>query len=70
LLLKACRRHGSRSISDPARLQASASLRKQFEQPCAAAAGDELTRDLHRDLGDYDSAFGLIDDLIDKQVVS
>jgi hypothetical protein len=46
------------TITDPAHLQASALLRKQFQQPCAAAAADELTRDL----ADYDRAFGLIDD--------
>jgi hypothetical protein len=33
-------------------------LRKQFQQPRAAAAGDELVRDL----ADYDRAFGLVDD--------
>jgi hypothetical protein len=54
------------TITDPAHLQASALLRKQFQQPRPAAAPDELTRDL----ADYDRAFGLIDDLTDKQVVS
>ena len=50
------------TITDPAHLQASALLRKQFQQPRAAPAADELTCDLHRDLADYDRAFGLIDD--------
>jgi hypothetical protein len=45
------------TITDPAHVQAAASLRKQFQHPraAAAAAGDELTRDL----ADYDRAFGL-----------
>jgi hypothetical protein len=34
-------------------------LRKQFQRPRAAVLGDELARDLHRDLADYDRAFGL-----------
>ena len=46
------------TITDPAHVQTSALLRKQFQQPRAAAAADELTRDL----SDYDRAFGLIDD--------
>jgi Helix-turn-helix domain of resolvase len=46
------------TITDPAHVQTAALLRKQFQQPRAAAAGDELVRDL----ADYDRAFGLVDD--------
>jgi hypothetical protein len=38
-------------------VETAARLRKQFQQPRAAAAGNDLTRDL----ADYDRAFGLID---------
>jgi hypothetical protein len=44
-----------RTVTDPAHVQAAAVLRKQFQQPRAAAAGADLTRDL----ADYDRAFGL-----------
>jgi hypothetical protein len=43
------------TLTDPAHVLAAASLRKQFQQPRAVAAGDELGRDL----SDYDRAFGL-----------
>jgi hypothetical protein len=49
------------TITDPAHVQIAAVLRKQFQQPRAAAAGEDLTRDLHRDLADYDRAFGLVE---------
>jgi hypothetical protein len=51
------------TITDPAHVENAARLRKQFQQPrTGAAAGDnDLARDLVRDLGDYDRAFGLID---------
>jgi hypothetical protein len=45
------------TITEQAHRDRSALLRKQFRQPRAVAAGD----DLHRDLADYDRAFGLID---------
>jgi hypothetical protein len=46
------------TITDPAHLERAAWLRRQFQQPrAAAAAGDELVRDL----SDYDRAFGLLD---------
>jgi hypothetical protein len=45
------------TITDKAHLEAAARLRKQFQQPRAAAAGDDLARDL----SDYDRAFGLVD---------
>ena len=44
------------TLTDPAHVQTAASLRKQFQQP-RAAAGDSA--DLVRDLADYDRAFGL-----------
>jgi transposase len=47
------------TITDPEHLQTAALLRKQFQQPRAATAGGDLARDLHRDLADYDRAFGL-----------
>jgi len=50
------------TTTDPAHVQTAALLRKQFQQPRAAAAGDDPARDLHRDLADYDRAFGLLDD--------
>ena len=43
------------TITDPAHVETAARLRKQFQQPRAVAAGDDLTRDL----SDYDRAFGL-----------
>ena len=47
------------TITDPVHVQIAARLRAQFQQPRAAlAAGGDLTRDL----GDYDRAFGLLDD--------
>jgi len=46
-------------------------LRKQFQQPRAvAASGDDLARDLARDLADYDRAFGLHDQFSDEDGVS
>ena len=45
------------TITDAAHVETAARLRKQFQQPRAAAAGDDLARDL----ADYDRAFGLID---------
>ncbi|WP_345137795.1 IS21 family transposase, partial [Microbacterium rhizosphaerae] len=45
------------TITDPAHVETAARLRKQFQQPRAAAAGDDLARDL----ADYDRAFGIID---------
>lgn len=46
------------TITDPVHVQTAAWLRKQFQQPrAAAAAGDDLARDL----SDYDRAFGLND---------
>jgi hypothetical protein len=45
------------TITDAAHVQTAAVLRKQFQQPRAAAAGDDLVRDL----ADYDRAFGLIE---------
>lgn len=48
------------TITDPVHIETAAWLRKQFQQPRpAAAAGDDLARDLARDLSDYDRAFGL-----------
>lgn len=44
-------------ITDPTHRDAAAVLRQQFRQPRAAAAGDDLIRDL----ADYDRAFGLIE---------
>jgi hypothetical protein len=43
------------TITDPAHVETAARLRKQFQQPHAVAAGDDLVRDL----ADYDHAFGL-----------
>ena len=43
---------------DPAHVATAARLRSQFQQPRAAAAGDDLIRDL----SDYDRAFGLARD--------
>ncbi len=53
------------TVTDPAHVQTAGWLRRQFQQPRAAAAGgDELVRDL----ADYDRAFGLTD--TDEQGVS
>jgi hypothetical protein len=50
------------TVTDPVHVETAARLRKQFQQPRAAAAacedGDDRG-DLARDLGDYDRAFGL-----------
>ena len=46
------------TVTDPAHVQTAARMRKQFQQPHAAAAGDDLARDL----SDYDRAFGLADE--------
>lgn len=43
------------TITDPTHVQTAAWLRKQFQQPRAVVAGDDLARDL----SDYDRAFGL-----------
>lgn len=43
------------TIADPAHIETAKLLRQQFQQPRPAPAGD----DLHRDLADYDRAFGL-----------
>jgi hypothetical protein len=45
------------TVTDPAHVQTAAWLRRQFQQP-HAAAGDDLTRDL----SDYDRAFGLVEE--------
>jgi hypothetical protein len=45
------------TVTDPAHVQTAAWLRRQFQQP-RAAAGDDLARDL----SDYDRAFGLVDE--------
>ena len=48
------------TVTDPAHVEAAAWLRKQFQQHATVAvAGEDLTRDLHRDLADYDRAFGI-----------
>lgn len=47
------------TVTDPAHVQIAAVLRKQFQQPRAAAAGADLTQDL----ADYDRAFGLGEEL-------
>jgi Mu transposase, C-terminal domain len=47
------------TITDPAHVEIAAKLRRQFQQPHAAAAADG---DLVRDLTDYDRAFGLVGD--------
>ncbi|MFN7151653.1 MAG: IS21 family transposase [Microthrixaceae bacterium] len=44
------------TVTDPVHVETAARLRKQFQQPRAAAVGDDLTRDL----ADYDRAFGLV----------
>jgi hypothetical protein len=52
------------TVTDPAHVQSAAALRTRFQQPRAAATGDDLTRDL----SDYDRAFGLAcdDDISDQ----
>ena len=42
------------TVTDPVHVEIAATLRKQFQQPRAIAAGDDLARDL----ADYDRAFG------------
>lgn len=42
--------------TDPAHVRSAARIRQQFQQPRAAAAADDLARDLN----DYDHAFGLV----------
>lgn len=60
------------TVTDPAHVEIAAMLRKQFQQPRALAAGDDPAhdpaRDLLRDLGDYDRAFGLIDGLAGEEM--
>ncbi len=53
------------TTTDPAHVEAAAWLRKQFQQPRAAVAGEDLARDL----ADYDRAFGLADDLGDAEEI-
>jgi hypothetical protein len=43
------------TITDPVHVETAAWLRKQYQQPRAVVAGDDLVRDL----SDYDRAFGL-----------
>ncbi len=45
------------TVTDPAHVDTAAALRRQFQQPRALVAGDDLARDLAY----YDRAFGLID---------
>ncbi len=45
------------TVTNPEHPQTAAVLRKQFQQPRAVVAGDDLARDL----ADYDRAFGLIE---------
>jgi hypothetical protein len=55
------------TLTDPVHVEIAAALRRQFQQPRAIAAGDDLARDL----ADYDRAFGLIDgaaDAADEEV--
>lgn len=49
------------TVTHPTHVEIAATLRKQFQQPRAIAAGDDPAQDLLRDLGDYDRAFGLVD---------
>jgi transposase len=57
------------TVTDPVHVEIAAVLRKQFQQPRAIAASIaagndpavDLTRDLTRDLADYDRAFGLVE---------
>lgn len=53
------------TVTDPAHVEAAAWLRKQFQQPRAAVAGEDLARDL----ADYDRAFGLARDLGDAEEI-
>jgi len=46
------------TVTDPDHVQIAAGLRKQFQQPRAVHAADDLSRDL----GEYDRAFGLVSD--------
>jgi transposase len=46
------------TVTDPVHVEIAAALRRQFQQPRAVAASDDLARDL----ADYDRAFGLIED--------
>jgi hypothetical protein len=46
-----------RVVTDPVHVETAAVLRREFQQPRAVAAGDDLSRDL----ADYDRAFGIID---------
>lgn len=46
------------TVTDPTHVERAAWLRRQFQQPRAAAAGGD---DLTRDLSDYDRAFGLVE---------
>jgi hypothetical protein len=46
------------TITDPTHVRTAARMRKQFQHPRAAAAGDDLARDL----SDYDRAFGLVEE--------
>jgi hypothetical protein len=46
------------TTTDPTHVQTAARMRKQFQHPRAAAAGDDLARDL----SDYDRAFGLVEE--------
>ncbi|CUR60430.1 Integrase catalytic region [metagenome] len=60
------------TVTDPAHVEIAGWLRKQFQQPraVAAAGGDDLARDLVRDLSDYDRAFGLTDQSSDRDGVT
>ena len=49
------------TVTDPAHVELAGWLRRQFQQPRTAAAGDDLVRDL----SDYDRAFGLSDTGVD-----
>jgi hypothetical protein len=53
------------TVTDPAHVEAAAWLRKQFQHHTATppASGDDQAQDLHRDLSDYDRAFGITGDL-------
>lgn len=53
------------TVTDPAHVEAAAWLRKQFQQPRAVVAGEDLARDL----ADYDRAFGLARDLGDAEEI-
>jgi hypothetical protein len=49
------------TVTDQVHVEIAAALRRQFQQPRAIAASDDLARDL----ADYDRAFGLIDGAAD-----